>query len=238
MTIAPSESFNLKMSMLSLSEIELSTNNLNNVLLTLEKKAEIAAEFLKNSPVVINLKNLPTDETTVDFKQLNQLLRQYQMLPIGYKNATDEQANNAQQAGLVLLQDTIKNNKKTSEAPTKSTKKEAKPFTSVPAKIVKGTVRSGQQIIAQGDLIIVGSVSATAEVLAVGNIHIYGSLRGRALAGIAGNANTLIYCQKMQAELVSIAGVYQLSEDMPKGLDATPILVQSINSKVELTPIN
>ncbi len=35
------------------------------------------------------------------------------------------------------------------------------------------------------------------------NIHIYGALRGRALAGISGNATAKIFSAKFQAELVS-----------------------------------
>jgi septum site-determining protein MinC len=239
MSQTTSESFNLKMSMLSLSEIELSTNNLNKILSTLEKKVDIAADFLRNSPVVINLINLPKEQQKLDFIKLNNLLRRYKMFPIGYKNATDHQALKAEQAGLIVIKEVLKKDNKTQ--PEKSATIEAKvpkAFASVPTKIIKGIIRSGQQVIAQGDLIIIGSVSATAEVLAVGNIHIYGSLRGRALAGIAGNADALIYCQKMQAELISIGGVYQLSENIQNGLDSTPILVQSKEGKIAITPIN
>lgn len=82
--------------------------------------------------------------------------------------------------------------------------------------MVKQNIRSGRQIYApNGDLIIIGSVSAGAEVLADGNIHIYGTLRGRALAGIKGNTEAAVFCHKLQAELVSIAGIYKLSDDMP-----------------------
>lgn len=82
------------------------------------------------------------------------------------------------------------------------------------AKIIRGTVRSGQQIYARDtDLIVVGSVSPGAEVLADGNIHIYGTLSGRALAGMNGYEAACIFCKKLNAELVSIAGYYQANED-------------------------
>ena len=83
------------------------------------------------------------------------------------------------------------------------------------AKIIYQPVRSGQQIYAKGgDLIIIGSVSAGAECLADGNIHIYGALRGRALAGILGNEQAHIFCSSLEAELVSIAGHYMVSENL------------------------
>jgi septum site-determining protein MinC len=82
--------------------------------------------------------------------------------------------------------------------------------------LVKQTIRSGQQISApDGDLIIIGSVSPGAEILAAGNIHIYGTLRGRALAGIKGDQKACIFCHNLQAELISIAGIYLLSDDIP-----------------------
>ena len=85
------------------------------------------------------------------------------------------------------------------------------------SKIVHQPIRSGQQVYAaDGDLIIMASVSAGAEILADGNIHVYGTLRGRALAGVKGDTRARIFCQSLEAELVSIAGQYKISEDMEK----------------------
>ena len=76
-------------------------------------------------------------------------------------------------------------------------------------------VRSGQQEVnAEGDIVVLGNVGQGAEVLATGNVHIHGNLYGRALAGIKGDENTVISCHNMQAELVAIAGQYQVSDDM------------------------
>jgi septum site-determining protein MinC len=75
-------------------------------------------------------------------------------------------------------------------------------------------VRSGQRIYSTGDLIILAQVSAGAEIMAEGNIHVYGSLRGRALAGVQGNTEARIFCSDLQAELISIAGNYKVSEDL------------------------
>lgn len=76
-------------------------------------------------------------------------------------------------------------------------------------------VRSGQQIYAQGtDLIVIGAVSPGAEVLADGSVHIYGPLRGRALAGVQGDTQARIFCQSLEAELVSIAGNYRILEEV------------------------
>lgn len=84
-----------------------------------------------------------------------------------------------------------------------------------PAKIIERPVRGGQQIYAEGcDLIVLAQVSEGAEVLADGNIHIYAPLRGRALAGVKGDNNARIFCQHLEAELVSVAGVFILSDEL------------------------
>uniref|UniRef100_UPI002FDA7EB0 septum site-determining protein MinC n=1 Tax=Arsukibacterium sp. TaxID=1977258 RepID=UPI002FDA7EB0 len=64
------------------------------------------------------------------------------------------------------------------------------------------------------DLIIKGTVGAGAEVIADGNIHIYGSLRGKAIAGASGDSSKRIFCSNLQAELVSVAGNYWLSDSL------------------------
>jgi len=107
--------------------------------------------------------------------------------------------------------------------------------TSKPAKIVKQTIRSGQQIYApDGDLVIIGSVSTGAEILADGNIHVYGTLRGRALAGVQGNQSASIFCHSLQAELISIAGIYLLSEDIQEDKIGASVQIYMKDEKLQM----
>ena len=86
-------------------------------------------------------------------------------------------------------------------------------------------VRSGQCIVhPEGDVIVVGSVASGAEVIAGGSIHIYGTLRGRAIAG-SRDARARIFCRKLEAELLSIDGLYMVADDMPAHLRGQPIQV-------------
>lgn len=73
-------------------------------------------------------------------------------------------------------------------------------------------IRTGQQIYARGDLVILATVNPGAEVIADGNIHIYAPLKGRAIAGAHGNTKARIFTRSMEAELVSIAGMYRMFE--------------------------
>ena len=76
-------------------------------------------------------------------------------------------------------------------------------------------VRSGQSVVfPEGDVTILGSVASGSEVVAGGSIHIYGTLRGRAIAGSTGNPNARIFCNKLEAELIAIDGLYRTAEDM------------------------
>ncbi len=85
--------------------------------------------------------------------------------------------------------------------------------------VIEQPVRSGQCVVFEkGDVTILGAIGSGAEVMAGGSIHVYGALRGRAIAGLAGNAKARIFCRRMEAELVVIDGVYQTADDMPAAL--------------------
>lgn len=85
-------------------------------------------------------------------------------------------------------------------------------------------VRSGQSVIfPQGDLTILGSVASGSEVVAGGSIHIYGALRGRAIAGSTGNAEARIFCNKLEAELIAIDGLYRTADEMDPEFRGRPV---------------
>ena len=68
--------------------------------------------------------------------------------------------------------------------------------------------------------------------MADGHIHIYGTLRGRALAGVRGDESARIFCQQMEAELVSVAGNFVLQDSLPKELFKKPVQVSLQGEKV------
>ena len=79
----------------------------------------------------------------------------------------------------------------------------------------EGSVRSGQSIIfPNGDVTVTGSVASGAELIAGGSIHVYGCLRGRAIAGSKGNYRARIFCNKFEAELLAIGGLYKTADDV------------------------
>jgi septum site-determining protein MinC len=81
--------------------------------------------------------------------------------------------------------------------------------------IIDTPIRSGQSVFhPHGDVIVLGSVGSGSEIIAGGSVHIYGALRGRAFAGVMGNPNARIFCQKNEAELLAVDGWYRTADDM------------------------
>lgn len=102
--------------------------------------------------------------------------------------------------------------------------------------ILDKPLRSGQRFYAKGsDLIVTAMISAGAEVIADGNIHIYAPLRGRALAGASGDQNARIFTTCMEAELVSVAGLYRTFDTgVPTELARQPTTVSLSETAGEL----
>jgi septum site-determining protein MinC len=82
-----------------------------------------------------------------------------------------------------------------------------------------------------------GAVSAGAELLADGNIHVYGPLRGRALAGVKGDTEMRIFCQSLEAELVSIAGRYRVIEQLDEAERGRPVQMYLVADRLVIEPL-
>jgi len=109
----------------------------------------------------------------------------------------------------------------------------------IPAMVIDTPIRAGQRVYARGcDLIITASVNNGAEVIADGSIHIYAPLRGRALAGARGNTNARIFTTAMEAELVSIAGIYQTFDaGFPKLAANQAVQIKLVGDSIEVSSI-
>jgi septum site-determining protein MinC len=106
--------------------------------------------------------------------------------------------------------------------------------------VVDTPVRAGQRVYARGaDLVIMAVVNPGAEVIADGSIHVYAPLRGRALAGASGNSSARIFSLSMEAELVSIAGVYRtFDEGWSTTLAGKPAQIRLNNDSLDITAIS
>lgn len=213
--------FELKGRMLTLSVLRLLTADLPTLSQQLDAKINEAPGFFRNLPVLLDLEALAGQG--VDFRGLITLLREHGMMPVGVRGTDAAQAAAASAAGLGQI--TAGGEAKARPEPAPRAEKAAPPAPSA-GLIVRQPVRSGQQVYARGgDLVILASVSPGAEVLADGHIHVYGTLRGRALAGVQGNAEARIFCHALDAELVSIAGSYRISEKISENERGRPVQI-------------
>lgn len=69
----------------------------------------------------------------------------------------------------------------------------------------EGTLRSGEQLIGEGDILLLGDVNPGARVEASGNILIWGRLRGIAHAGKEGNESSKIIALELRPLQLRIA---------------------------------
>lgn len=100
-------------------------------------------------------------------------------------------------------------------------------------------LRSGQVVYAEGrDAVALAAVNAGAELMADGNIHVYGTLRGRALAGASGSEQARIFCQRLEADLISIAGVYLHADALPADKRGKAVQVELHNGELVLTDLS
>ncbi len=105
-------------------------------------------------------------------------------------------------------------------------KKQAAPQATSGDTLHTEVVRTGQRlVIDQGDLILMADINSGAEVVSAGSIHVYGTARGRLMAGASGASNVHIFCQRLEAELVSLSGVFCVAEDIPSNMIGKAVYV-------------
>lgn len=203
----PNNPVELKGSNFTLSVAYLNSPEPEIIYNALMEKVQKAPAFLLNAPVVLNISALPPN---IDLLGIKNAFTQAGLLVIGVSGCQNEHHKKIA-IDVKLAQLTEGKGKKQDIIP---------PIPPAPAitqsMIINTPVRTGQQIYARNcDLIVTSHVSAGAEIIADGNIHVYGLLRGRALAGANNNDKAQIFCTQLAAELVSIAGQYWLSDQIP-----------------------
>lgn len=257
---ATPSSFEIKSANLPLVVLWLKSTGLTLLKQELKDQYGPTPGFFDNDPVVIDLSHLSDPAAEVDFAALIDLLAAHRMKPIGVKGAEGQQAEAALASGLLLLPE-VQTQKPSSRSKSEAPPKAAEPLAPAPAPLeppapVPGSVpqqlaalvvdkplRSGQQVYARGrDLVVLAMVNPGAEVIADGHVHVYAPLRGKAIAGARGNTEARIFAQSLEAELISIAGVYRTSDvPLPADVMGKPATVRLVSNadgeKLVMEPI-
>lgn len=231
--------FRLKGGLFPLTLLEISRFDAADFEQQLRDKAAAAPGFFQQTPVVLSFDDFVGELDALPMADIMAICRSQGLLPVALRSGVESLERQALALSLAIMpatrvKPTPEPQVETADAPEagategdtaaanapESVQLELSPSTHIeinhsPSKIITTPIRSGQQVYAPGgDLIIMAAVSAGAEVLADGNIHVYGALRGRALAGVKGDTSARIFCQSLEAELVSIAGTFKVDEDL------------------------
>jgi septum site-determining protein MinC len=222
----------------------------------LARQVERSPRFFRNAPVVLDLKGSADFATPAEFADARLVLRGQTLALVGVQNGEPAQIEAAAAAGLASFAPTATQPGRRSAAvapprtagtaaATAPNAQETAPLPPAPpapalprtaARLVTEPVRSGTQIYARGsDLVVTAAVSPGAELVADGNIHVYGALRGRALAGASGDKAARIFCSRFEAELVSIAGHYLVSEQLPAQERGAAVQVALVDDRLTVT---
>ena len=187
---------------------------------------------------------------TINWPALISTFKEHRLHPVAVRNAPASLEEEIRSHGLSI--DVVDQSKQFELTPPPSPELPAAPIpepvapTAPPATITANTmvvdtpVRAGQRVYARGaDLVIMAVVNPGAEVIADGSIHVYAPLRGRALAGASGNSAARIFSLSMEAELVSIAGVYRtFDEGWSATLAGKPAQIRLNNDSLDITAIS
>lgn len=189
-----------------------------------EQRLGQTPDFFRNMAVIVDLGGLGADQIHLDLKNLITMLRDKGLMPVGLQGGNESQNQCAAELHLGIFPQ--------SKPAVRRTQVEQAPAPCVEhqehqSMLVEKPVRSGQQIYARGrDLVVLAPVGPGAEVIADGNVHIYAPLRGRALAGVMGDDTARIFCKELRADLVSVSGIYQVSEDIPESMRGQSVQIR------------
>ena len=182
----------------------------------------------------------------VDLRAIVELLRASQLQPVAVAGATAEELALAHELGLADAADEPAAERSTERtAPVEAVREVIveriveKPAAPVPTMIIDKPLRSGQRIYAKGgDLVVLALVNHGAEVIADGSVHVYAPLRGKAIAGARGDTSARIYAHSLEAELLSIAGIYRTTENpLPADVAGKPAQVLLDGEKLLMLPL-
>lgn len=234
MSAAP---FELKHRMANLLVMRLSSDDASQIASHLQQKVDQAPGLLTASPLVLDLQTFAGGGALLS--QIIGDIIQRGILLVAVSGGSAEQVAAASEMGLGQFSlGPVRQEPAPADASNASAAAQPKQG-GTSTKIITQPVRSGQQVYAQGgDLLVMGMVSAGAEIIADGHIHVYGALRGRAYAGAQGDENARIFCRSLDAELIAIAGVYTVNEELDSKLIRQPVQIQLAHDSLKIEKLD
>lgn len=231
-------SVEVKISTVVAVAVKLRSAHLSRIKDGLERASGGSADFFDNQFAVIDIGELPA-ESRLDWPVLLKLLRSYQLNPVAVRNAPRSMVPAIRAIGLSIDDMPEPRLPEPVAVPQAVVAEVSLPDAELGPLVVDVPVRAGQRVYARNrDLIVTEVVNNGAELIADGSIHVYAPLKGRALAGARGNVHARIFASSLEAELVSIAGVYRtFAEGVPEGFADAQVQCRLRGSHLDIEPI-
>lgn len=100
---------------------------------------------------------------------------------------------------------------------------------------ISHTLRSGQRVECEGDIVVLGDVNDGAEVIAGGSIAVLGVLRGLAHAGAMGRSDVVVAANELKPKQLRISGKIAM---FPEGqASGTPEIAEYKQGSVVIRPL-
>lgn len=196
------------------------------------------SDFFDNEFAVIDVGELGRERSNIEWPKLIGLLKKYQLNAVAVRNASTEMETGIIASGLSIDNVTAVRQEQPAASPPEPIAAAAR--VAAGTMIIDTPIRAGQRVYARdADLVITATVNNGAEIIADGSIHVYAPLRGRALAGASGDTNARIFAASMEAELVSIAGVYRTFENgLPPEQKGQPAQIRLSGDRIDVLSLN
>jgi len=152
-----------------------------------ELEEKLSSAFFHGSYAVIDYQDLDLSPSQIE--KLEEILKKYNSKILGYKFAKTTE-------------------KKHEKSQLLSKVKEKKAL-----KIINKTIRSGQRVEYDGDILILGDVNPDAYIIASGNVIVMGALRGVVHAGANGDETAIVIALKLMPQQLRIGSFYTRSPD-------------------------
>lgn len=98
------------------------------------------------------------------------------------------------------------------------------------------TVRNGQRIFYEGNVVVIGDVNPGGEVIAGGNIMVMGTLRGMAHAGATGNGQAIVAAFSLQPTQLRIGSMIARPPEGETPKTSYPELAHIKEGRLEIEP--
>lgn len=150
-----------------------------------ELEEKLSSTFFKGSMTVIDFNDF--DMTEEDKQRFEDVLKRYNTRFLGYRSSDTREKEGRKNL------DEIREKKS--------------------LQVINKTLRGGQRIEHDGDVLIIGDVNPGAYVIASGNIIIMGTARGIVHAGASGDESAIVMALKLRPQQLRIGSFFTRSPD-------------------------